>query len=199
MQVKSSVSGRVIRLKKGKELFLGEELTALSESLEIALARFYRQSRIKIVGPVSSEESTAPGYESRPHLAAGDFGLILTERLFGEDGEQTFFEEFPSAVYFIIEGRWQFAQTSDNFYRLGLVSATANGSGDAYIGIDPIYNRGEIRAALFSVESDDHLYKILNRHYGGLWKADQVLHPETGKYEWLENRTVKSFFPKKNG
>ncbi len=197
MQVINSGTGRVTLLGRGDELLLGRGLTVLSESLEIALAKFYRQSNNKVARSASAEEEGGSDYTQKSHLAPNAFGLVLAENHYGVYGYQTFFEEFPSAAYLIIEGKGQFAQTPNNFYRLGLVCAAVNGLENTYLGIDPIYNRAGIRTALFSAQSDDKLFQVLNEHYGGSWRADQIFHPETGKYEWLENRTIRSFFPKK--
>ncbi len=195
MPVINYATGRVTLLRKGEELLLGRGLTALSESLDIALARFDRQSRATRMA--SHGKSCAPSYECNPHLAVNDLTLILSEKHFGGDGELTFFEEFPSAAYFILEGRGRLFPAAYNFYRLGLICAAVNRSENIYLGIDPVYPQAVTRASLFLAETDDQLFNLLGEHYGGKWKADQVFHPESGRYEWLENRTVKSFFPKK--
>ncbi|HLD71990.1 MAG TPA: hypothetical protein VJA23_00235 [Candidatus Nanoarchaeia archaeon] len=197
MPLELSDFGKVILLGEREELILGKGWDGLSESLEIAITRFYRQSKTRVVRSISDQRIPLPGYYAAPHQAVNDFGLVLTENRFGSDGEQTFFEEFPNAAYFIAEGKSK--SKGGQFSQLGLLAAQTKGTEEIYLGIDPLFYRVGQRLAIFSSENPESLFSLFQVYYpeSSSWKAGLVLRPETRKYEWMDNRTVKSFFPKK--
>src|SRR3989344_4146966 len=122
MPLELSDFGKVILLGEREELILGKGWDGLSESLEIAITRFYRQSKTRVVRSISDQRIPLPGYYAAPHQAVNDFGLVLTENRFGSDGEQTFFEEFPNSAYFryiirkVLPGKrdWCYVQKPEN-------------------------------------------------------------------------------------
>ena len=156
---------------------LGPDMEDISESLDFALAKFYRENG-NIFGKGRRE---AQVMAARCNVATQKFGEQLGT---GDEDEESFLDEFPETKYFDVRSEGPFKEHYGDFHSIGMiVTPRKKEGGFDFVAIDLKHNavsRDLPRATIFCATSEKDVYDALQTYYGGRggWKANYVLMPE---------------------
>ena len=156
------------------EIDFGPNLELMTEDLDLAIARFYR---------------THHDYANQCKDATKDFGFTLIEPHFGKSGKRPLFKVFPGTQYFDLRSEGPFHNSYGDFHSIGLIALKPSKKELELIALD-LTHRGTHRTAIFHASQKEELLDSLHQYYGGTWKPESILDPETKKYRWIGDASV---------